>query len=232
MGEGAKSQPDKEFGWGKWLIITIVGIFLAVSGWYLDICLKEQKETVRATKETWSLARETSQKYIDDRIALYEEFGLFYRRLIDDSPTPEWIGEQNKELISGLEKVENSCNTAKNARYDFDRKLGLLSQAFSVQHPELSYMGFVEQMCGKSSQAAARLRAVNPVNLAKTPREIKADAYGRSLEVLAADRRIVEASREAERDHNQRVENFINQIESRSVWVNIWSCVKSTKGSN
>jgi hypothetical protein len=67
MGEGAKSQPDKESGWGKWLIITIVGIFVAASGWYLDICLKEQKETVRATKETWSLARETSQKYIDDR---------------------------------------------------------------------------------------------------------------------------------------------------------------------
>ncbi len=213
------------------IILGAVGLATAGAGWYLDICLKDQRETLRAVRETWPAVRETSQKYVDDRIALYDESGFFYRKMIDDSPTPEWIAGRQQELISALEKTENSCNAAKNARYDFDRKLGAVSQAFYVEHPNLAHIDYVEQMCGKASQAAARLRIVDPIKLAGTAPQIKTPLYERALVVLQEDRRIVDTTREAERDHNRSVEEFFGQIDNRSVWTNIWSCVRATFGS-
>jgi hypothetical protein len=227
----SKSRTEK--GSSKWKIVTgVLGLVIGTVGWYLKDCLAEQKTALRETRDAWVSVRETSQRYIDERVALNEQLALFYRRQLQDNPNVEWIDARKKELITLTEADESACNAAKNARYDFAGKLQRTCHNLAVSCPtELAPMAFIEKMCGTALQAAARLRAANSVNLAKTPYQLRVGPYGQALAVIAQENQIFDATRIAERDHNQRVEEFLNPLEKHGLWSHAWSCVKAATGS-
>lgn len=232
----SNTRDTKRMGWIKRALagLGLVTLVLGIAGWYLREGLTEQKTALQETRQAWVSVRETDQKYIDDRVALNEQLRLFYQRQLRDNADAEWIEARQKELIAATERDDNACNASKDAKYSFEHKLRNLCRSFALQQcpTELAPMVAIEQMCGAASQAAGRLRYVKAVNIAKSPIEIRIGPYSRALAVIAEEDRILEDTRTAEREHNQRVEEFLSPIENQSIWARVWNCIRTTGGSS
>lgn len=216
-------------GQGKWWQIVVGTALVGAVGWYLATCLGEQREARRNVRQAWSAVRTTSQKYMDSRAAAYDHMSLFFLRLAREQPPAEWIEGRQRELIAMLDAAEVDCNATKLARYDFERQLRYTCRRLAVKVPELSNTTLTEQMCGAHARAAARLRLVDPVELSKTTDRSKFEA---ARDTIGENLRVVTSTREAEHDHDRRVDEFLREAEGRSFWRDIWACVKTTAGSS